>query len=77
MVIKTPRGCGPRQIERWKDEIRFMKRLECENIVKFIDVSSWYQNDNGLKPLGMEYCSGGNLRTVGFHIFLGLVLFYS
>ncbi|KAI1304903.1 Inhibitor of nuclear factor kappa-B kinase subunit beta [Halotydeus destructor] len=53
------------QRERWKQEVEIMHRLNHPNVVKAIKVPKCLENaDSDLPVLGMEYCSGGDLRKV-------------
>uniref|UniRef100_A0ABM0M026 IkappaB kinase n=1 Tax=Saccoglossus kowalevskii TaxID=10224 RepID=A0ABM0M026_SACKO len=48
---------------RWNTEIAIMQRLDHTNVVKAIKVPDVLQsNDGDIPHLGMEYCSGGDLR---------------
>ncbi|XP_011307371.1 inhibitor of nuclear factor kappa-B kinase subunit beta isoform X1 [Fopius arisanus] len=54
-----------RQIERWKEEVNFMKRINHPNIVGTRDIPVDVKDTNPLLPvLCMEYCSKGDLRDV-------------
>lgn len=69
----TPSGIpnGPlliskQQRERWKHEVDLMRRLNHPNVVKSVAVPACLepQIPQPLPSLGMEYCSGGDLRQV-------------
>ncbi|KAI2805824.1 hypothetical protein RDWZM_008981 [Blomia tropicalis] len=50
---------------QWKQEIEMMKRLDCENVVKALDLPKAFQSLRVDSPiLAMEFCNGGDLRKV-------------
>ncbi|KAH9417459.1 hypothetical protein DERP_007457, partial [Dermatophagoides pteronyssinus] len=53
--------------ERWQQEIKLMKKLNCENVVKALELPKEFEQlsiNNGIPILAMQYCSGGDLRKV-------------
>lgn len=51
--------------QRWQLEVKIMKRLDHENVIAALDVPPELDvRANELPYLGMEYCSGGDLRKV-------------
>lgn len=54
------------QRERWKNEVDLMQRLNHPNVVKSVAVPPCLEPrvPQPLPSLGMEYCSGGDLRQV-------------
>ncbi|RWS16722.1 brefeldin A-inhibited guanine nucleotide-exchange protein 3-like protein [Dinothrombium tinctorium] len=56
----------PKHRERWKQEVQIMHKLDHPNVIKAIKVPSVLDVPSSfdLPSLGMEYCSGGDLRRV-------------
>ncbi|RWS23501.1 IKKbeta-like protein, partial [Leptotrombidium deliense] len=55
----------PKHKERWKQEVQIMYQLDHPNVVKAIEVPEVLEVSSiDLPSLGMEYCSGGDLRQV-------------
>ncbi|OTF72511.1 inhibitor of nuclear factor kappa-B kinase subunit alpha-like [Euroglyphus maynei] len=51
--------------ERWQQEIKLMKKLQCVNVVKALKLPDEFIELSIEMPiLAMEYCSGGDLRKV-------------
>ena len=58
-----------KQKQRWKLECDIMKRLEHRHVVQARDIPDVLNKYSGELPLmGMEYCSGGDLRKVDIFI---------
>ena len=58
-------GAAKQQKERWKSEVDIMHRLNHPNVVRTIKVPPCLESRNPELPsLGMEFCSGGDLRKV-------------
>ena len=55
--------------DRWVKEIDIMLRLNHPNVVNAVQVPEELVDAHESLPyLGMEYCSGGDLRKVGIYI---------
>lgn len=67
-VADNPGVVSKQMKERWKQEVEIMNRLDHPNVVKAVKVPSCLQPKGSLAielpALGMEYCSGGDLRKV-------------
>ncbi|CAG2169876.1 unnamed protein product [Oppiella nova] len=58
-------GMSQKHKERWRQEVDIMHRLDCPNVVKAIAIPPALDSPKAELPiLGMEFCSGGDLRRV-------------
>ncbi|XP_054169251.1 inhibitor of nuclear factor kappa-B kinase subunit alpha-like [Oppia nitens] len=61
----TNAGMTAKHKERWKQEVDIMQRLNCPNVVRAVTVPTVLDLPKSELPiLGMEFCSGGDLRRV-------------
>lgn len=67
-VADNPGVVSKQMKERWKQEVEIMNRLDHPNVVKAVKVPACLEAKGllaaELPALGMEYCSGGDLRKV-------------